>query len=454
MRMRSARGIDVYKRFTRTGRFSASPPIVLGGGFLLLIFIGTVLLALPIATTRPIGLFSAFFMAASAVTVTGLTVVDPSTSFTWFGQVVLALLVQIGGLGFVTLAVVSMLALGKRISLQQQAVALEAFNQTSVSKIRQTAFTVFKLTAVIEGIAMLMLFIWWIPELGIARALYEAIFHSIMAFNNAGFTLRPTQGALSDIDPFIIMLTTALITLGGVGFTVLNDVRHKWRWTPLTPYTRIIVFAALVLNLGGFALIWMLEASNPLTLGGLSPSQQAFAAWMQSVTTRTAGFTSIDVSHLTDSSTLLVMLLMFIGGGSLSTASGIKIGTAVVLFAAAYSYIRQRSDIVVLKRSISADTVQKALAILLLASGLVFIGVFLLSLLENRPLIDLAFEVLSAFTTTGLTRGLTSELSTASQALLVVLMFIGRLGPLTLVYNLSTQRRSRVRYPEAPFQVG
>jgi len=452
--MRSPRGMDVYKRFARTGRFSASPPIVLGGGFLLLIFIGTVLLALPIATTRPIGLFSAFFMSASAVTVTGLAVVDPATSFTWFGQVVLALLVQIGGLGFVTLAVVSMLALGKRISMQQQAVALEAFNQTSVSKIRQTAFTVFKLTAVIEGIAMVMLFIWWIPELGIARALYEAIFHSIMAFNNAGFTLRPTQAALSAVDPFIILLTTTLITLGGIGFTVLNDVRHKWRWTPLTPYTRIIVLAALVLNLGGFAMIWALEASNPLTLGSLSPWQQGFAAWMQSVTTRTAGFTSIDVGHLTDSSTLLIMLLMFIGGGSLSTASGIKIGTAVVLFAAAYSYIRQRSDIVVLKRTISADTVQKALAILLLASGLIFIGVFLLSLFEKRPLLDLAFEVVSAFTTTGLTRGLTSELSTASQTLLVALMFIGRLGPLTLVYNLSTQRRSRIRYPEAPFQVG
>jgi len=443
-----------YRRLARSGTFSASPPLVLTGGFIVLILLGAGLLCLPFAAVRPVGFFTALFTATSAVTVTGLTVVDTGTVFTPFGEVVLACLVQVGGLGFVTLAVVAAMTLGKRISLQHQAVALEAFNQTSVSKIRQTAFFVFKLTAAIEVAGIVLLTLWWLPEQGFAHALYHAAFHTVMAFNNAGLTLPSTQMARHIGDPATVLATTALIILGGVGFSVLNDIRQKRKWSRLTAYTRIIVLGTLALNLAGFMFIWALEYGNPHTLGPLPLQSQALAAWLQSVTARTAGFSGIDVAQLNDASALVLMLLMFIGGGSLSTASGIKVGTFIVLLAAAYSYIRGRSEIVLLRRSIPADIVQKALALLLVTGALAFMATLLISLLEKQPFLDLLFEVISALSTTGLSRNLTPQLSTPSHILLIILMFVGRLGPLTLIYSLSTQKHSRVRYPEAQFQVG
>lgn len=444
-----------YKRIKKSGLLHAGPPVVLAGGFLVLIALGTLLLKLPFATHHPISYFSAFFTATSAVTVTGLSIVDIGTTFTHFGQIVLALLVQIGGLGFVTFAVVAALTLGKKISLSQQAVVLEAFNQTSVSRIQHTAWAVFKISAAIEITSVIILTLWWWPDhASISTALYRAAFHSVMAFNNAGFSLEASNLTRFVADPVTIMATTFLIILGGIGFGVLNDVGQKRAWTRLAPYTKVILLATLALNLIGFVFIWLLEFNNPDTLGALSTHGQALAAWLQSVTARTAGFTSIDITKLNDSTTLMMIFLMFIGGGSLSTASGIKVGTLIVLIAATYSYVRQRSDVVLLQRSVSSDTVQKALALVLVTATLALASIFLMSIFEHRAFIDIVFEVVSALSTTGLSRDLTPHLSTPSQILVIILMFVGRLGPLTLIYSLSTQRRSRIRYPEGQFQVG
>ncbi|MGP1614510.1 MAG: TrkH family potassium uptake protein, partial [Pollutimonas bauzanensis] len=318
---------QTYKRIKRTGLLRASPPVVLAAGFLALILMGTLLLSLPAASQHPISVFTAFFMATSAVTVTGLAVIDPAVALSHFGQVVLITLVQLGGLGFVTFAVVAAITLGNKMSLKQQALALEAFNQTSVSKIRRTAFLVFKTSIGIEAVAALILALWWWRDHPLATALYLAVFHAIAAFNNAGFSLFPSSLARFVNDPVTILVITFLIILGGIGFSVLGDVGHKKGWAKLLPYTKVILLGTLALNLAGFASIWLLEAGNPGTLGGLPVHGQALAAWMQSVTARTAGFTSIDITQLHDSSTLIIILLMFIGGGSLSTASGIKIGT-------------------------------------------------------------------------------------------------------------------------------
>lgn len=443
-----------YERIRRTGLLRASPPIVLAAGFMALIAVGTLLLALPIAGREPISLFTAFFMATSAVTVTGLTIIDPAVSLTHFGQIVLISLVQLGGLGFVTFAVVAAITLGKKMSLKHQALALEAFNQTSVSKIRRTAFSVFKLSLGIEAAAAVILALWWWRDYPLATAAYRAVFHAVAAFNNAGFSLFPSSLALFVADPVTILTISFSIILGGIGFSVLSDVGHKKRWTTLLPYTKAILLGTLALNLTGFIAIWALEFNNPDTLGSLSVHGQALAAWLQSVTSRTAGFASIDVTKLHDSSTLVVILLMFIGGGSLSTASGIKIGTFIVLLAAVHSYIFHRKEVVLMKRSVSPDTVQKALALVLVTCVLIFTGVLLLTILERAPFISILFEVVSAVSTTGLSRNLTHTLSAPSQFLLALLMFAGRLGPLTLVYSLATQKRSRVRYPETEFQVG
>jgi trk system potassium uptake protein TrkH len=447
-------GYQSYKRIRRTGLLRASPPIVLAAGFLVLILLGTVLLALPFSSTHHISLLSAFFMATSAVTVTGMTVIDPAVDLSHFGQIVLILLVQLGGLGFVTFAVVAAVTLGKRMTLSHQALALEAFNQTSVNKIHRTALSVFRISIIIELTSCIILTLWWTRDYPFVTALYRALFHSVAAFNNSGFSLFPASLAQFVDDPVTILTITSCIILGGLGFSVLSDAGIKRRWVTLLPYTKIMILGTLALNLLGFAAIWLLEFTNPDTLGHLGWGGQALAAWMQSVTTRTAGFTTIDIVHMSDSSTLVMMLLMFIGGGSLSTASGIKVGTFVILLAAAWSYVFHRKEVVLMGRSISPATVQKSLALLLITSALVFIGTLLMTVFEHQPFISILFEVISAVSTTGLTRDLTPHLSVPSQLLIAVLMFAGRLGPLTLVYSIATQQRSRVQYPEAEFQVG
>lgn len=446
--------LQSYRRIKRTGLLRASPPFVLAAGFLCLILLGTLLLSLPMASRQPISVFEAFFMATSAVTVTGLTIIDPATMLTHFGQIVLIGLVQLGALGFVTFAVVAAITLGNKMSLKQQALALEAFNQTSVSKIRRTAFLVVKTSIAIEAVAAIILTLWWWRDYPLLTAAYNAIFHAIAAFNNAGFSLFTFSLARFVNDPVTVLVITSLIILGGIGFSVLGDIGHKKRWTTLLTYTKIILLGTLVLNLVGFVSIWLLEFNNPATLGALSFPGQALAAWMQSVTSRTAGFTTIDITQLHDSSTLIIIILMFIGGGSLSTASGIKIGTFIVLLAAVYSYILHKKEVVLLKRSISQDTVQKSLALVLVTGALAFGSVLLMTIFEDAPFISILFEVVSALSTTGLSRDLTVHLSTPSQALLTLLMFAGRLGPLTLVYSLATRKHSRVRYPETEFQVG
>lgn len=427
---------------------------MLGAGFLALIALGTALLALPLSGKPAIGLFNALFMATSAVTVTGLAVINPAIELSGFGQTILVLLVQLGGLGFVTFAVLTSLALGKKLSIRQQAMALQAFNQTSVSRIRRTALAVIKITFIIEAIAAIVLTLWWWRDLPLGTALVQGVFHAITAFNNAGFTLFEQGLADFASDAVTVLTVTTLIILGGIGFSVLGDAAHKKRWSTLMPYTKVIILGTLVLNLFGFFLILALEHNNPGTLGELPLHGKVLSAWMQSVTARTAGFTTIDITYMHDSSTFVTLVLMFIGGGSLSTASGIKIGTFIVLIAAMWSYITQRRDVVLMKRSIEPETIQKSLALVLVTSLFVVMGIFALTLLETEPFIDLVFEAVSALSTTGMSRNLTPTLSVPSKVVLIIMMFAGRLGPLTLVYSLATRRHRRVRYPATEFPVG
>lgn len=453
-RLFSTTPYQAYRKARHTGQLQASPPTILAGGFILLILLGTLLLSLPIAQKQPFGLFAALFSATSSVTVTGLTLIDPSRDLTYFGQIVVLLLIQIGGLGFVTFAVITALTLGKKLSLRYQALALEAFNQTSVSRIRHTALSVFKFTLAIELAAILILTLWWWRYESFSNALYMATFHAITAFNNAGISLFDRSMASFAGDPVTTFVITTSVILGGLGFSVLADIQQKQSWHALSLYTRLVLLGTLYLNLIGFALFWLIESHNPNTLGALSLPDQGLASWMQIISTRTAGFTSMDLSQLRDSSMFLLIVLMFIGGGSLSTASGIKIGTFLVLLAVVRSYILQNKEVVLMHRTVGAETIQKAVALLMVAGILICLFTFLISLFDQQPFLFVLFEVISAFSTTGMSTGLTSALSTPSQTLLVILMFVGRLGPLTLVYSLGTRGHSRVRYPETQLQIG
>lgn len=450
------RGLNAYRRLRRGGNFGASPPAVLAGGFLALILVGTLLLALPFAgKTQGLDVFEALFTATAAVTVTGMAIVELQ-ELSLFGQWVVIILVQIGGLGFVTFAVVSAITLGNRLSLRQQSLALEAFNQTSTARLRNTAVSVLRITVVIELAAMLMLFLWWwgSGRLPAGQALYYAFFHAIAAFNNSGYALF--EGSLAGFvnDGVTIALLSGLVILGGIGFPVIVEVMRKKRWRTLQPYVRLMILSALLLNVAGFAGIWLMEAHNPNTLGALGWADQARAAWMQSVSMRTAGFAVFDMGAMDDSTTLMTAMMMFIGGNSMSTAGGIKLGTFVVILAAVYAYLTQRKEVVLLHRTVPSDIVQKALAVVVVTFFAAAFSLLLLTVFEDIAFVNLMYEVVAALSTTGASHGLTAELSRPSQSVLLLLMFMGRVGPLTLVYSLATRTRSRVRYPEMEFQVG
>ena len=431
-----------------------SPPAVLALGFAALIILGALLLLLPIATTAPLSLLQALFTATSAVTVTGLVLVDTGTHFTVFGQVVIAMLIQAGGLGFMTFAVVAVVSLGAKIGLAQQKIAQEAMNQTSLAQVAQTAKAVLLYSLVIELIGVVLLTLVWFSELGFASALYHALFYTISAFNNAGFALNsaslmPYAGSVS-----VNLIITSLFIVGGIGFTVLIDLKKQQRWRLLSVNTRIVLLSTLIINVIAFLLLWLLEANNPATLANLSLTDQALAAWFQAVTPRTAGFNTLDYSQMTDASNVLTLLLMFIGGGSLSTASGIKLGTFVILMMATYAFLRRRDDVTLLRRTIPNAQVLKALALTFVSMALVFIAIFVLTALEKAPFLDIAFEAVSALSTVGLSRGLTGNLSVPGQCVIIFLMIAGRLGPLTLAYFLATPKRRKTRYADTKIQVG
>lgn len=431
-----------------------SPPAVLALGFVALIVLGALLLLLPIATTAPLSVLQALFTATSAVTVTGLVVVDTGSHFTVFGQVIIAMLIQAGGLGFMTFAVVAAISLGAKIGLTQQKVAQEAMNQTSLAHVVNTAKAVLLYSLVIELIGVVLLTLVWQQELGIANALYHALFYTISAFNNAGFALHsaslmPYVGSVS-----VNLIITSLFIIGGIGFTVLMDLKKQRRWQLLSINTRIVLLATLVINVIAFMLIWLLEANNPATLANLSIKDQALAAWFQAVTPRTAGFNTLDYSQMTDASNVLTLLLMFIGGGSLSTASGIKLGTFVVLIMVTYAFLRRRDDVSLLKRNIPQALVLKALALTFVSMALVFIAIFVLTALEDAPFLDIAFEAVSALSTVGLSRGLTGNLTVPGQCVVIFLMFAGRVGPLTLAYFLATPKKRKTRFADTKIQVG
>lgn len=441
-------------RVAKKNVLNISPPAVLFFGFILLIAIGSLLLKLPFATHAGTSWLQTIFTATSAVTVTGLVVLDTGTHFTLFGQIIIALLIQIGGLSFMTFAIVAALSLGARLGIGQQLIAQEAFNQTSLEKVTYIAKYVLIYSLLIELTGFVLLTVTWLDNLGFGKAAYHAFFYTISAFNNAGFALNSNSLMPYSNDLSVNLIITALFIIGGIGFLVLIDLRTQKSWHKLSVNTKIVLISTLIINFCAFVLIWILEAKNPATLGLLSSSDQAIAAWFQAVTPRTAGFNTLAIEELTDATTTLMILLMFIGGGSLSTASGLKIGTFVVLIMATYAFLRRRDDVVVLQRTIPQAQVTKALALTIVSITVIFMGIFILTIIEKASFIDIVFEVISAISTVGLSRGLTSQLSMGGEMVIIFMMIIGRVGPLTFAYFLATPKKKYIKYANAEVQVG
>ena len=435
--------------------FNLSPPSILAIGFLSFILIGTLLLKLPVANYGNVSWMDAIFTATSAVTITGLSVLNLNDSFTPLGQFIVLLLIQSGGLGFMTFAILAALSLAPKLGLKQQMMAQDSLGQTSLSKVTFVAKGVVLYTLFFELIGVVILGSSFIPIYGFAQGLYYAVFYSVSAFNNAGFSLFENS-LISFQSHYLICLTiSVLYTLGGLGFLVLIDIKQNKRWHKLTPNSKLILSAIAIINIIAFILIWLLEANNPHTLGAMSTGEQALNAWFQATVPRSSGFNTIDTGAMEHSTALLTMLLMFIGGGSLSTAGGIKVGTFVILLLSVISFLRRNEEIRIFNHSVSPETTYKALAVASITGMLVFTGCFIIFLLEpNLDPIDLMFEVVSAACTVGLSRGVTGELHDGSLFVLSLLMFTGRLGPLTLAYLIATPKKSRLKHANANIQIG
>ncbi|WP_223635028.1 TrkH family potassium uptake protein [Planococcus sp. 4-30] len=428
-------------------RITISPPLVISGSFLFLILAGTLLLKLPFATTRPISWTDALFTATSATTVTGLSVFDPGTVLTGFGEVVLLVLIQCGGIGLMTFAVAILILFRKKVGLQNRIYLQESLTQNTIGGIVRLVKLILTFALTVETVAAVLLTIYWIPEFGFKDALNYSVFHVISAFNNAGFSLFPDNLMSFAGDPLVNVLISSLFIIGGIGFTVVMDITQKKSFHRWALHTKLMISGTLILNVVAMLVIFALEYGNPGTLGNLSLHDKLLASYFSAVTPRTAGFNTLNYGEFEDPTLLFTMLLMFIGGGSASTASGIKLTTFIVVILATISFLRSRREPEIFGRSIRIETVIRSLAITTISVLLVVFFLFLLTVTEKIPFLPLAFEVVSAFGTVGLSMGITADLSDLGEILLSLVMFTGRIGPLTLFFILMKPHKENYRYP-------
>lgn len=436
-----------------------APPQILAIGYAVLVLLGTLLLRLPAAnhTGQPLPLIDAFFTATSAVCVTGLVVVDTGTFFNAFGQTVIIVLIQIGGLGFMTMATLFALVFQRRLSLRDRLLLQEAMNQGSVEGIVRLIRRVIYYSLAIEAVGALLFAIRLAFDMPLGRALYFGIFHSVSFFNNAGFDIFGDFRSLTDYadDPVMNLVSVGLIVSGGLGFIVLSDLadyRHKKK---LSMHSKVVLSTTGLLILFGAAIILLFEWGNPGTLGGMDWGGRLWGALLQSVTPRTAGINSVDLTQLHQATHFLLLILMFIGASPGSTGGGIKTTTFAVTIGAMIAMMRGHEDVVFFRQRLARERILKALTIILLALALVIGVAMLLSATEGHDFMVVLFETTSAFGTVGLSLGLTPELSTFGKIMIALTMFAGRVGLLTLVYALKPRKTSeKFRYPEGKIIIG
>jgi len=439
-----------------------SPPRVLALGFLGLILAGSVLLLLPISSRGGCSVEDAVFTATSAVCVTGLIVKDTPVDFTVFGQLVIMVLIQLGGLGYMTSASIIPLVMGKKIGLGQRVLIKEALNTLTLEGVVRFTKVVLKVTLFLELCGALMLSAVFIPDLGIVKGIYFGVFHSISAFNNAGFSLFSDSLVRYAGNVPVNFVVCSLIILGGIGFFFISDVFAFIRKDVrrLTQHTKIVASASLILILVGAFGFYVFEASNPATLAAMAPQKKLLVSVFSSVTARTAGFNTVDFSVLGKGTLLLIMILMFIGAAPGSTGGGVKVTTFSVIILSLIATMTGKNDVVVFHRRITEHIVFKAFTIVALSSVFVACASLALMYIEKNSSASYIFEIVSAFGTVGLsvgdggTRSLSALLGPMGKMVVAVTMFFGRLGPLTLAFAMLGGEKERVRYPEGKVIIG
>ncbi|SEK72171.1 trk system potassium uptake protein TrkH [Paenibacillus sp. cl141a] len=436
-----------------------SPPQILVLGFAAIIFIGTGLLMLPISTTtgEPLAFIDALFTSTSATCVTGLVVVDTGTTFSSFGEVVIMLLIQMGGLGFMTMATLFALVLKRRISLKDRLILQEAMNQSSMEGIVRLIRRVLLYSLVIEACGAVLLSVRWAFDMPLGRAIYYGVFHAVTMFNNAGFDLFGDFRSLTGYvyDPVVNFVVMFLIVSGGIGFIVLSDLIDYRKQRRLSLHSKVVLTMTAALLAVGFIVILIFEFTNPRTLGSLNWGGKFFGALFQSVTPRTAGANTIDITGLRQATQFFIVILMFIGASPGSTGGGIKTTTFTIMVGAVIAMMRGREDIVMFRYRLAQERVLKALTIALLALLLVLTVSMILSTTEEGDFLEILFETTSAFGTVGLSMGLTPDLTVFGKILISLTMFAGRLGPLTLAYALGPKKGKELyRHPEGKMIIG
>ncbi|MFB6364839.1 TrkH family potassium uptake protein [Paenibacillus elgii] len=444
-------------------KIELKPPQILVIGFAAIILLGATLLSLPIssASGQPTLFLDALFTATSATCVTGLVVVDTGSHYSMFGQIVIISLIQVGGLGFMTMATLFAFVLRKRISLKERLILQEAMNQGSMEGIVRLIRRVLVYSLTIEFVAAVIFSIRWSFDLGIAKGIYFGIFHAISFFNNAGFDLfgsvvAPFTSLTTYADDWIVnIVSMSLIVLGGIGFVVMSDIVDYKKHKRLSLHSKVVLSASGLLIVVGAVVIFIFEFTNQKTLGSLNWSGKILASFFQSVSPRTAGANSVDIGAMRQASQFFIIILMFIGASPGSTGGGIKTTTFTTLIGAMIAMIRGKEDIVLFHYRLGKDRILKAITLTMIALFLVIFVTMLLTMTENQSFLKLLFEVTSAFGTVGLTMGVTPELSYFGKVLISLTMFAGRLGPLTLAYALGPKAEKELyRYPEGKITIG
>jgi len=436
---------------------------IIAVGYLTVILVGTGLLMLPVSTAagEKTGFLSALFTATSATCVTGLVIADTATHWTLFGQTVILFMIQVGGLGFMTMGVLLAVFLRKRISLRARGILQESMNYMQMGGVIRLLKTTFKGTLLFEGVGALLLAVRFIPVFGVAKGIFFGVFHSISAFCNGGFDLMGTySGQYSSFvefhgDVLINLVLMALVVLGGIGFFVWSDVKKNGlRWKKYMLHTKITLFTTAVLLVAGTMLYFVFENQN--LLAGMSGKDKFLAAAFSSVTARTAGFNTIDTGGLTHASKLLTMLLMFIGGSPGSTAGGIKTVTALVLVAYVWSNLRDSKGVHMFRRRLDDDVIRKASNVVVISLLMaVFAVIFICFKQPELPVEDVMFEVFSAIGTVGMSTGLTRSLTTASRIVIILLMYCGRIGSMSFALSFTERKKvAPVQFPVEKIMIG
>jgi len=448
-------------------KFSLSTTHIIMLSFLSVILVGSLLLALPISSAKgeAVPYLDALFTATTATCVTGLVTLPTVSTWSIFGQAVILVMIQVGGLGVITIMTALMILLRKRMSIGERLLLQDALNLNSLFGIVRFAKRVLLGTFLVEGIGALLYMIVFVPEYGL-KGIWISVFTSISAFCNAGIDIIADNSLCGyATNPLINFITGMLIILGGIGYIVWWDVmglgkgtagRKRRGFPALSLHSKISIVTTLILIFGGGMLILLFEYDNPLTIGNLSVFDKIQVSLFQSVTTRTAGFATVPQQNLTNASSILCLLLMFIGGSPVGTAGGIKTVTIAVLVVSAMASIQNKQDVSLFHRNISRQAVKKAVAVTMMSFAIMFISTLLLSAVSNADALDILFETVSATATVGLTRDLTPYLNSAGKLIIIGTMYLGRVGPisLALALNLGKKHQNIIKNPTEEISIG